>query len=624
MEANSQDTYIDAYLLAIPSNYDSTFMDAYLRAIVSNYDKLFGQLHLFNLAQNQLLQAIFDDASEAVLRAHLRSTLLNITDGANEQQGDFAKFTWQEKNSGKARLGPESPDMLARGRVYEKALGEARQNTRIERFLVMELQRDANLTDYLSLNLREVRRLKIACWAATCNFVHMVMALIHRRDEGDRGFLYRVLTIAVEFGYVELVKRLTKLEEFDVNRGRRIEDFDAFHWREVGESIQRTVRESGCLYYYAFSDRLSPLNLAAKLGNVEMVNTFLAACKTIDGSLSPEGYWALHWAARNGHDEMVNAILLNKDVKVAVLTSVDKLLIEKRLSFGFDTSFGRSDGADIGPFYEISLTPLQLASLYGHTRVVKLLKGRLEATTEYDTGVAALQIATKTRRDEILKILTEIPEVEKEAKRLYRDRQLHVDAANAILVVAGLISSVTFAGWLQPPLGYSPFFGSASLDAGAPTPSGTYPSFVSVEGHPIMKIFWVFNSLSFFFAIATLMVTATAARPPKKDTYIREVVRSLRLSLNIAYFRLTVSVACAMGAFASAGFVVLPPIHSYTTVMQATVAIGTIMVLLELIYLVSTYYRDFLHLTQIVIGKIPGLRVTLPLFIFLWGKIPEE
>jgi hypothetical protein len=29
-----------------------------------------------------------------------------------------------------------------------------------------------------------------------------------------------------------------------------------------------------------------------------------------------------------------------------------------------------------------------------------------------------------------------------------------------------------------------------------------------------------------------------------------------------------------MGAFASAGFVVLPPIHSYTTVMQATVSIG--------------------------------------------------
>jgi hypothetical protein len=157
---------------------------------------------------------------------------------------------------------------------------------------------------------------------------------------------------------------------------------------------------------------------------------------------------------------------------------------------------------------------------------------------------------------------------------------VHVDAPNAIFVGAALIASVTFAGWLQLPLGYSPFFGSGSLDVGAPTPSGMYPSFVSVEGHPVMKIFWVFNSLSFFFAIATLMVGATAARPPKKDTYIGVVVQSLRASLQLAYAFLTISVACVMGAFASAGFLVLAPIRSYTTVMQATVGIGVMMVFL--------------------------------------------
>jgi hypothetical protein len=574
MASSSQDTHIDAYPIAILSNHDSTFMDAYLHAIVSNYDKLFRQLHLFNLAQKQLLQAICDDASEADLRAHLDSTLLNCTDGANEEQGDFAEFTSEDRKNGKARLGPESPDMLARGRVYEKALGEARHNTRIEKFLVMELQKDANLTDYLSLNLPKVRRLKIACWAATCNFVHMVMALIHCKDGGDRKFLYRVLTIAVEFGYVELVKRLAELEEFDVNRGRRNVDFEEIHLREVGEHIQRTVYESGCLYYYAFSDRLTPLNLAAKLGIVEIVNIFLA-CKKIDGALSPEGYWAIHWAAKMGHAEVVNAILLNKDVNAAVLMSVEKSLVEDRLSNDFDTSFDWFDGSDIGPFYEVSLTPLQLASLYGDISVVRHLEERLKATVEIDTGVHTLQIATKMRRDEIVKVLTDIPEVEKDVKRLYRERQVHVDAANTILVVAALIASVTFAGWLQPPLGYSPFFGSASLDAGAPTPSGMYPSFISVEGHPIMKIFWVFNSLSFFFAISALLVGATAAVAPKKDISIRKAVQSLRCFLSVAYVYLINSVVFVIGAFISAGFVMLPPIHSYTTVMVVTVVIGT-------------------------------------------------
>jgi hypothetical protein len=589
MASNSQDTCIDAYLLAMPSNYDATFMDAYLHAIVSNYDKLFRQLHLFNLAQKQLLQAICDDASEGDLRAHLDSTLLKITDGANEEEGDFAELTWEEQNSGKARLGPESPDMLAQGRVYEKALGEARLNTRLKKFLVMELEKDVNLIDYLSLNLAEVRRVKIASWAATCNFVHMVMALIHCEDGVDREFLIRVLSIAVEFGYVELVKRLTELEEVDVNAGSSYCDFDDIHCRAVGRAIPRTFWladvgyvSSDCLWI-VFKDRLTPLNLAAKLGNVEMLNTLLA-CSRIKLYRSEP----LYWAVKMGHTQVVKALLLNKEIQFRVnaihYMTVDESLIVNRPSYVADTSFEWWDGLKVGPLYGVCFTPLQLASLYGHASVVKVLcedsKGCLGATTENEAGITALQIATEMKRDEIVKILTAVPAVEKDVKRLYRDRQVHVDAANAILVGAALIASVTFAGWLQPPLAYSPFFGSASLDAGAPTPSGMYPSFVSVEGHPIMKIFWVFNSLSFFFAIATLMVGATAARPPKKDTFIGVEVRSLRMSLRLAYALLTVSVACVMGAFASAGFVVLPPIHSYTTVMQATVGIGVMVVFL--------------------------------------------
>ncbi|CAM6043887.1 unnamed protein product [Sphagnum compactum] len=412
----------------------------------------------------------------------------------------------------------------------------------------------------------------------------MVMALIHWRDEGDREFLYQVVTIAVEFGYVELVERLTELEEVNVDEEKPWHDFDDIYFAAVGKRIQRTNYVSGCLYYYALRNRLTPLNLAAKLGNVEMVNTLLACRRVGRYPVRP-----LHWAAKMGHAEVVNAILLNEeaqldDVNEMGWMTVDKSLILNRLAYVNDTSFYRWDGSKIGPLYEVFFTPLQLASLYGHASVVKVLcddvKGRLGALTENNAGVTAFQIATEMKRDEIVKILTDLPEVDKDVQRLYRDRQVHVDVANAILVGAALIASVTFAGWLQPPLSYSPFFGSASLDAGAPIPSGMYPSFVSVEGHSIMKIFWVFNSLSFFFAIATLMVGATAARPPKKDTYIGVVVRSLRTSLRLAYALLTVSVACVMGAFASAGFVVLPPIGSYTTIMQATVGIGVMVVFL--------------------------------------------
>ncbi len=84
----------------------------------------------------------------------------------------------------------------------------------------------------------------------------------------------------------------------------------------------------------------------------------------------------------------------------------------------------------------------------------------------------------------------------------------------------------------------------------------------------------------FFFAIATLMVEARAARPPKHDIFIGEVVRSLRDSLSLAYILLTISVGCVMRASASAGFLVLPPIPKYMVNMGVTVGIGVMVVFL--------------------------------------------
>jgi hypothetical protein len=270
--------------------------------------------------------------------------------------------------------------------------------------------------------------------------------------------------------------------------------------------------------------------------------------------------------------------------------SVEKSLIQDKLSNGFDTSFDWFDGSDIGPFFKVSLTPLQLASLYGDEIVGKLLKERLEATIEDDTGGTALRIATEMRREEILKILTDIPGIEKYLKRLYTDKKELVAAANAILVIAALIATVTFAGWLTPPLGYSPFFGSASLDAVAPTPSGMYPSFISVEGHPTIKTFCVFNSLSFFFAIVALLMALIVAQPSNKKTANQKGMLYLEGALGYAYVQLTYSIVFAMGAFICAGFVVLPPIPSYTAVMAVTGGIGIYMLIVPLIELMKIRY----------------------------------
>ncbi|CAM6008507.1 unnamed protein product [Sphagnum balticum] len=69
------------------------------------------------------------------------------------------------------------------------------------------------------------------------------------------------------------------------------------------------------------------------------------------------------------------------------------------------------------------------------------------------------------------------------------------------------------------------------------------------------------------------MVGATAARAPRTRKYIGVLVQELHMSLLLVSVLLTIAVACVMGAFASAGFAVLPPVQKSTTIMQVTVAI---------------------------------------------------
>jgi hypothetical protein len=596
MALSTEDPHIDAHPITMPRNNE--------------------ELDLFNVAQRQFLQAISVNASEADLKASLDYTLRNITDGANEEEEDLRELTIEERAHGRVRLEPELRVLLPRGRVYEKALERARNDTRVEKFLLMELERDADLVEYLSLNLPNSRRRKIAFWAATCNFVHMVVALLHYRDQGDREFCHRVLKIAVEYGYVELVERIPDQEEFAVNRGSLTMDFDDMYLRESGKPIER-VDETGYLHYFSLSDKLTPLNLAAKLGKSEIVKTILAR-EPLNRALSPEGYWALYWAAKMGHAEVVDTILLNKDMNAAVLISLEKSLIEHVLANDFGTSFSLSNWSGIGPnefvtlfrsellselsrigpndyatlfrlvlssyatlfrwalsrierffglslppprsgigpFCKVSLTPPQLALFCGHRNVVKLLGERLEH------GIGLTDSATDMSRDEIREIVMDIPDIQKVVKRFEKERDMYVQAANSIIIVAALIGTVTFTVFLTPPPGY--------LDT----------SRVSVY------VFYIYNSLSFFSAMLTLLIGSSVTRPQFKRTYIAVIMPLLRNLLSIAYNLLYFSVAFFVSTFLIAGCIAFPPFKVYPNFSLIMAAISSFTVLTTAILLV--------------------------------------
>jgi hypothetical protein len=138
---------------------------------------------------------------------------------------------------------------------------------------------------------------------------------------------------------------------------------------------------------------------------------------------------------------------------------------------------------------------------------------RLRATEEDSDGRTPIQIAIEADMKEVEKVLLEQPEVKDFIDRLYRERQVHVDAANALLVGAALTASVTFAGWLQPPLGYIPDY---NFSQPFPPPPQTPESYIAVKNHTTVKAFWVFNSLFLFSNCNCLgWCRCSLAKPPR-------------------------------------------------------------------------------------------------------------
>ncbi|KAH9573145.1 hypothetical protein CY35_02G189700 [Sphagnum magellanicum] len=238
---------------------------------------------------------------------------------------------------------------------------------------------------------------------------------------------------------------------------------------------------------------------------------------------------------------------------------------------------------DVNAEDNTKMTPLLYAIKARNVDMVKALCqndifNRLRANEENPAGKTPLQIVVEDNNlsenpnlKAIEKVLLERPEVKDFVDRLYRDRQVFVDAANALLVGAALIASVTFAGWLQPPLGYTPYY---DFSQPFPAPPGAYESYAAIKQNPKVKAFWVFNSLSFFFSIATVLAGADAAMPSLDDAFIGRVVKSVRTSLILASILLVMSVVCVLGAFASGGLAVLPPVLKYDTSMIITVCVG--------------------------------------------------
>lgn len=237
----------------------------------------------------------------------------------------------------------------------------------------------------------------------------------------------------------------------------------------------------------------------------------------------------VHWAARNGNSELIELILAWKPEAVNA-TDVKKQ------------------------------TPLHLATIHGHTELVQSLckeetSWRLRAAEVDKRGAIPLDYAFEQGKEslEMQKLLLRRADVKEYMERIYR---LDMNTMNALFVGATLFASVTYVGWMQPPLGFTPNYRYPLQSP--PAPGNTYAVFVNVSNSNV-RLFLIFNAMAFIFSLTTIFRGIETLASNRKKLDAGYVSRSLRASIRHCNIYFTLSTSFIIAAFDQAGRAVLPP-----------------------------------------------------------------
>jgi hypothetical protein len=158
---------------------------------------------------------------------------------------------------------------------------------------------------------------------------------------------------------------------------------------------------------------------------------------------------------------------------------------------------------------------------------------------------------------------------ERVAKETENIRKQLNAAGTGIAVVAALVATTSFVGPLQPPLGYvSMLSGLTTIDLGVQ------------ETQFMIKVFVVSNSLSFYLAIASIMLAIVPSLPIPQDGLlfgVREELQRNRKTVSIALVMLLASIISVLISFAASSLAVVHRQHKvltlYTTLAGVLVCI---------------------------------------------------
>ncbi|BBN01520.1 hypothetical protein MPTK1_2g08060 [Marchantia polymorpha subsp. ruderalis] len=436
-------------------------------------------------------------------------------------------------------------------------------------------------------------------------------------DEPRDGELQCAILLGSYFGHIDLVRRIITsvrdvLRLAVIETAKTDEGFTALHLASMGvfpdplpeglapqhaKVVKLLLESSNCntelLTAKTATGEWTALHLAAGKGQIDSLRALLAGYQSAGPAgmggreelayvlRDANGMTPLHLAALESHEEVVRELLQCEMMDVNALNNLALTPLHLASIRGMAKiveELVRVPRVDVNAVDCCLSTALHWAAHSGATDVVRCFidasKHRTVRMTEEDLdGSTALQITAEdmVNQEDIHKMLLELHEVKVHVDRLYRDRQVFVDAANAMLVGAALISSVTFGGWLQPPLGYVRY-------------SQFSADYAAVEQHLSVRLFWIFNSFAFYLAMATV-ISGAGCVLPMNTFHIKRAVRRIRYMLNFTSFLLGLSILFVLAAFTAAGFACLPPIQEQQARMRLTTLIGLIVCACVLVYM---------------------------------------
>jgi hypothetical protein len=162
---------------------------------------------------------------------------------------------------------------------------------------------------------------------------------------------------------------------------------------------------------------------------------------------------------------------------------------------------------------------------------------------------------------------------ERLAKELQVAKESVSAATNAVSVVATLVATTSFVGPLQPPLGLS-----SSTD-----PENLWVLGYSQVNHIAIDIFLFFDNLSFYLAIASIMVALIPNIPIDNEGELH-AVKSGKRYLRFAVFLLFASITFLICTFSAASVVIIPGGRwKYKATIVSTTILGVFVCVIALV-----------------------------------------